>query len=109
MEAIYSLDRCAVVRKSHENPAIVDLFERYLGPGFGSELALETLHVEHPHPPAAAGSDQPPPPVFPPKLATEKEEEEKVEVEVEEGTKHLECSSCGMRYLAPESDASTTA
>ena len=72
MEAVYSLDRCAAVRKSHENPAIVDIYDKYLGPGFGSDLAVETLHVEHPPPPSQAAdsdeSNQPSPPVFPPPL-----------------------------------------
>lgn len=71
MEAVYSLDRCAVVRKSHENPSIVDIYDKYLGPGFGSELAVETLHVQRPHPPPApddsdSESNRSVPDVFPP-------------------------------------------
>ena len=48
MEAIYSLDRRAAVRKSHENPDVLNMYDGYLAPGFGSEIAVKTLHVHRP-------------------------------------------------------------
>lgn len=67
MEAVYSLDRCAAVRRSHENPAIVEIYDKYLGPNFGSELAVETLHVDHPRAePGDSEADHPIPVFHPP-------------------------------------------
>ena len=43
-EVLYNIDRNNPIRKSHENPAIIDLYENYLGEP-GSEKAHELLHT----------------------------------------------------------------
>ena len=45
-EALYSNDAKSKVRKSHENPAIIELYDTYLG-GPGSEKAHHLLHTTY--------------------------------------------------------------
>jgi NADH-quinone oxidoreductase subunit G len=45
-EAIYSEDRGKTLRKSHENPDIIKLYEEYLGEPYG-EKAHELLHTHY--------------------------------------------------------------
>ncbi len=45
-EAIYREDRNKKLRKSHENPEIIQLYEKYLGKPFG-ELAHKLLHTHY--------------------------------------------------------------
>lgn len=45
-EAIYKEDRNKTLRKSHENPEVLKLYEEYLGKPFG-ELAHELLHTHY--------------------------------------------------------------
>lgn len=44
MQAIYEEDRSKKIRKSHENPEILQLYKEYLGEPFG-ELAHDLLHT----------------------------------------------------------------
>ncbi len=46
MEAIYEEDRRKKIRKSHENPQILELYKNYLGEPFG-ELAHKLLHTHY--------------------------------------------------------------
>lgn len=48
MDAIYECDTCSVIRKSHDNPAIVELYETWLGKPLG-EKSHHLLHT-HYHP-----------------------------------------------------------
>eukprot|EP00741_Cyanophora_paradoxa_P007268 tig00001095_g7031.t1 len=49
MNALYTADERAVIRKSHENPAVKRLYDEFLGQPL-SHLSHELLHVEHwPH------------------------------------------------------------
>ncbi len=45
-QAIYQIDDHATIRKSHENPSIIRLYEEYLGEP-GSHKAHELLHTEY--------------------------------------------------------------
>ncbi len=45
-EVLYRLDEANPVRKSHENPAIIELYDQYLGEP-GSERAHELLHTSY--------------------------------------------------------------
>ncbi len=45
-KVLYSLDKDAKLRKSHENPAIIELYETYLGKP-GSHRAHELLHTSY--------------------------------------------------------------
>ncbi len=44
--ALYTADQCKAIRKSHENPSIIKLYEEFLGKP-GSELAHKLLHTEY--------------------------------------------------------------
>lgn len=44
IECIYALDRSLPIRKSHENPTVKTLYEKYLGK-YGGETAHRLLHV----------------------------------------------------------------
>lgn len=44
MEALYSVDRDKIKRKSHENPALLKMYSEYIGE-FGGERAHELLHT----------------------------------------------------------------
>jgi len=46
MEAIYSIDRSSKIRKSHENPGILKLYEEYLEKPLG-HLSHELLHTHY--------------------------------------------------------------
>jgi len=46
MEAIYDIDKSSKIRKSHENPAILKLYEEYLGKPLG-HLSHELLHTHY--------------------------------------------------------------
>ncbi|AKI96921.1 NADH-dependent [FeFe] hydrogenase, group A6 [Kosmotoga pacifica] len=46
MEAIYSIDEMSTLRKSHENPAVLKLYEEYLGEPL-SHLSHELLHTHY--------------------------------------------------------------
>lgn len=46
MEAIYNIDKSSKIRKSHENPAILKLYEDYLGKPLG-HLSHELLHTHY--------------------------------------------------------------
>lgn len=46
MEGIYSEDQSKVLRKSHENPYIIDLYEKYLGEPYGHK-SHELLHTHY--------------------------------------------------------------
>jgi iron-only hydrogenase group A len=45
-QAIYQIDDHAAIRKSHENPSIIKLYEEFLGEP-GGQKAHELLHTEH--------------------------------------------------------------
>jgi NADH-quinone oxidoreductase subunit G len=45
-ETLFRLDRASAIRYSHENPAIVKLYQEYLGAAL-SHRAHELLHVDH--------------------------------------------------------------
>ncbi len=45
LQGLYQIDRNSPVRKSHENPAIQELYQMFLGEA-GSHLAHEILHVD---------------------------------------------------------------
>ncbi|MCC8142123.1 MAG: [FeFe] hydrogenase, group A [Lachnospiraceae bacterium] len=45
-EVLYQLDEQNEIRKAHENPAIIDLYDNYLGEP-GSERAHELLHTKY--------------------------------------------------------------
>ena len=45
-EGIYAADRQMVIRKSHENPMIAQIYEEYLGEPYG-ELAQDLLHTTY--------------------------------------------------------------
>ncbi len=45
-KVLYSLDEANTIRKSHENPAIIELYKTYLGKP-GSHLAHELLHTSY--------------------------------------------------------------
>ena len=45
-KVLYSLDEANTIRKSHENPAIIELYETYLGKP-GSHRAHELLHTSY--------------------------------------------------------------
>lgn len=45
-EAIYQIDEASAIRKSHENPSIIKLYEEFLGEP-GSHKAHELLHTEY--------------------------------------------------------------
>ena len=45
--AIYELDEGSGTRRSHENEAVRDLYERFLGGEAGSEVAERELHREY--------------------------------------------------------------
>jgi iron only hydrogenase large subunit-like protein len=44
-ECIYNLDRSLPIRKSHENPTVKTIYERFLG-DYGGEKARNLFHVE---------------------------------------------------------------
>jgi len=46
MEAIYTIDEMSTIRKSHENPAVLKLYEEYLGQPL-SHLSHELLHTHY--------------------------------------------------------------
>lgn len=46
MEAIYREDRSKIIRKSHENPAVIELYEKYIGKP-GGHVAHELLHTHY--------------------------------------------------------------
>ncbi len=46
MEGLYSEDESKVIRKSHENPYIIDLYEKFLGEPYG-EKSHELLHTHY--------------------------------------------------------------
>ncbi len=46
-KAIYAEDRAYQVRKSHENPAIVHLYQRFLTDGPGGQLSHRLLHTHY--------------------------------------------------------------
>lgn len=46
MEAIYKEDRSKKIRKSHENPAVIELYESYIGKP-GGERAHRLLHTHY--------------------------------------------------------------
>ncbi len=46
LHGLYSIDRDSAVRKSHQNPAILALYDEYLGEP-GSHRAHEILHIEN--------------------------------------------------------------
>jgi len=46
-KAIYSEDRAYQVRKSHENPAIVEVYERFLGGGPCGATSHRLLHTHY--------------------------------------------------------------
>ncbi|OAA31191.1 ferredoxin [Kosmotoga arenicorallina S304] len=46
MEAIYAIDEMSTIRKSHENPAVLKLYEEYLGQPL-SHLSHELLHTHY--------------------------------------------------------------
>ncbi|MEG0774732.1 NADH-dependent [FeFe] hydrogenase, group A6 [Clostridium sp.] len=46
MEAIYREDRSKHIRKSHENPAVIELYEKYIGKP-GGHKAHELLHTHY--------------------------------------------------------------
>ena len=85
-DAVYELDRCAAVRQSHHNPAIAEVYERWLGPGFGSDAAKEALHVERPD-------------------SRRRDRDDEDDVKTREtpfpraaSTRTMECETCGLRY-----------
>ena len=43
---LYRLDKSDMLRKSHENPEIIELYDSYLGKP-GSEKAHATLHTSY--------------------------------------------------------------
>ena len=45
-EALYDNDEKSKIRKSHENPAIIELYDTYLGEA-GSEKAHQLLHTSY--------------------------------------------------------------
>jgi NADH-quinone oxidoreductase subunit G/[NiFe] hydrogenase diaphorase moiety small subunit len=45
--AIYSEDKAYDVRKSHENPAVAEIYEKFLGEGPCGHLAHELLHTHY--------------------------------------------------------------
>ncbi len=49
-EALYTLDKNKEIRKSHENPFIKFLYEKFLG-NYGSEKAHKLLHAKYSHKP----------------------------------------------------------
>ncbi len=49
-EALYNLDKNKKIRKSHENPFIKFLYEKFLG-NYGSEKAHKLLHAKYSHKP----------------------------------------------------------
>jgi len=45
-QALYSIDERKTLRKSHENPAIIELYKNYLG-DIGGKMAHELLHTHY--------------------------------------------------------------
>ena len=45
-QAIYAEDKMKVIRKSHENPAIKQIYAEFLGEPYG-ELAHDLLHTKY--------------------------------------------------------------
>jgi len=45
-QALYSIDARSAIRKSHENPSIIKLYEEFLGEP-GGHKAHELLHTEY--------------------------------------------------------------
>ena len=82
-EAVYGLDRCAAVRQSHQNPAIAEVYERWLAPGFGSDAAKEALHVDRPEPP---------------RRDDDSDRERAAPFPRASSTRTAECETCGLRY-----------
>ena len=116
-EAVYGLDRCAVVRASHENPAIGMVYDKWLVPGFGSEKAREALHVdlggveeeEEEEEEERAGEEKKEADVFPfpPRrgvgVAEDGDGAASRETAGDAANGERECESCGLRYV--EGDA----
>jgi NADH-quinone oxidoreductase subunit G/[NiFe] hydrogenase diaphorase moiety small subunit len=46
-QAIYAEDKAYEVRKSHENPAVAELYEKFLTEGPCGHLAHELLHTHY--------------------------------------------------------------
>ena len=44
--ALYTVDEKSVIRKSHENPAVIKMYEEFFG-NYGSHKAHELLHTEY--------------------------------------------------------------
>ena len=86
--AVYKLDKNASIRQSHENPAVSNIYDTWLGPGFGSKTAKEVLHEERPRKNESGETFEP---AFP--------------VENKSGKiKEQECATCGLRYDVREEE-----
>lgn len=46
-KALYDQDAASVIRKSHQNPVVKEVYENYFGGGFGCHKAHHTLHTSY--------------------------------------------------------------
>lgn len=83
MQSVYALDRCAPIRFSHENPAVMALYERFIGEpnSEAAEAALHTTYTDR------SGKEGPYPAPFP-----------SCDLEEGEAPEQQECHKCGLRF-----------